>query len=331
MKIILLILFLLFTFSYAQKFEFDVDAESVHLEDDILYIKTKSGKYKEIIFNKGEIKRSSFKPNNNKFKPRRILRDGIVTSSNKDIKHTWLYKQTLDYDHEILGDQIEAKAIAVLLKNKNKLTYELDEHHVFEDLKVRLYDINDDGKDELFVIKTHLDKGASLAMYRIENEKIVPSASTEYLNRTFRWLNVVGFSDFDGNGKKDVAIIKTPHIGGYLTIYEFNNNKFKQIYKRYGFTNHYIGSTELDMSAIFDLDDDKIDEFILVDMKAKNIKIANFKNKKFKVLKSIMNNSKVNSAILVKDLDNDGFKEIIYTLKNKKLVIYTYEFTKKEK
>lgn len=318
------------SFSYGQKFEFNINAKSVYLQNDILYIKTKTKKYRQITFHAGKIKNSKFSPKKPPFRPKKILRDGLVTSSNKNIKHAWLYKQTLDYDHEILGDNIESRAIAIQLNDDTKLTYELDNKHVFEDLKVRLYDINADGKDEIFVITTHLEKGASLAMFEASEENIRKTASTPYLNRTYRWLNVVGFSDFNGNRKQNIALIKTPHIGGYLTIYEYENNKFKEIYTRYGFTNHYIGSRELDMSAVADLNDDKTDEMILVDMKAQNIKIISFKNGKYKELKTIKNDSKINSAILVKDLDNDGFKEIIYTLKNKKLVIYTYMFEKKD-
>ena len=328
---IFITLFLLITASFAQKFEYDIKAKSVHLQDGILYIKTKKKKYKQILFKEGQIEIADFTPPKKEKRPRRILRDGLVTKSDKNIKQAWLYKQTLDYDHEILGDNIEAKAIALLLQNDKKVTYSLDENHVFEDRKIRLYDINGDGQEEMFVIKTHLEKGASLAMFEVKDEKITQTATTGYLNRSYRWLNVVGFSDLNGNGKQNIALIKTPHIGGILTIYEFEKNALKEIYSRYGFTNHYIGSRELDMSAVADFDDDKMDEMVLVDMKAKKIKIVSFKNNKYKELKTINNDSKINSAIIITDLDNDGYKEIIYTLRNKKLIIYTYKFEKKSK
>ena len=322
-------LFILSTILFAQKFEFEINASSVHMQDDILYIKTKNKKYKQIVFNKDTIETSSFKPKKPDFKPRRLLRNSSVTSSDKNIKHAWLYQQTLAYDHEVLGDMIEAKSIAILQQDDTKLTYTLDANHVFEDLKIRLYDIDKDNEDELFVIKTHLDQGASLAMYKIIGDSIKQVATSGYLNRVYRWLNVVGFGDFDGNGIQNIAIVKTPHIGGYLTIYDYKDGQMKENYKRYGYTNHYIGSHELDMSAVSDLDNDKIDEIILPQMNAKNIKILNYKKQRYNELKTIKNDSKVNSAIFVKDLDNDGFKEIIYTLKNKNLVIYTYKFDKK--
>lgn len=322
---ILLPIVLLLNISFAQKFEFDINAKSVHLQDDILYIKTKNRKYKQITFNNNKIKTDKFSPKKPEFKPKRLLKHSSVTTSNKNIKYAWLYQQTLDYDHEILGDAIEAKSIAVKLQNNEKLTYRLDDNHVFEDLKVRLYDIDEDNQDELFVIKSHLDKGASLAVYKVEDNVLNQVATSGYLNRTYRWLNVIGFGDFDGNGIKNIAIVKTPHIGGYLTIYEYKNHQLKEKYKRYGFTNHYIGSRELNMAAVSDLDNDKIDEIILPKMNGKNIKILNYKNRRYHELQTIKNEAKINSAILVKDLDNDGFKEIIYTLKNKKLVIYTYK------
>ena len=216
----------------------------------------------------------------------------------------------------------------MVLKNNEKISYSLEKGFVFEDLRVRLFDIDQDKKEELFIIKTHIDKGASLAVYKIKDNRIKQVATTGYLNRTYRWLNVVGFGDFDGNGIKNIAIIKTPHIGGVLTIYEYKNNALIEKYSRYGFTNHFIGSTELDMGTTNDLDNDNIDELILLNMNAKTIKVSNYKNNRFKELLTINNTSKVNSAIIIKDLDNDGFKEIIYTLRNKKLVIYSYKFDK---
>ncbi len=252
----------------------------------------------------------------------------FVTSSNKNIKHTWLYQQTLDYDHEILGDRIEARSIAAILKNDKQIKYTLDDNHVYEDLRVVLHDIDEDKDDEMFVIKTHMQKGASLAVYKVQDETINQVATTGYLNRVYKWLNLVGFGDFDGNGIKNLAIIKTPHIGGYLTLYEYNNSRLKQKYERYGFTNHFIGSHELNMVAVSDLDSDKIDDMVLLQMNGTNIKIVNYKNSRYNELLTIKNNKKVKSDIFVKDLDNDGFKEIIYALRNKKLVIYTYKYDK---
>jgi len=331
MKKIFISLFLLLNLSFAQKFEFDIKAKSVHMQDDILYIKDKNRKYKQIVFNNNEIEQIDFKPKKPAFKPRRILRHSSVASSDKNIKHAWLFQQTLDYDHEILGDAIEAKSMAVILNDDKQLNITLDKNHVFEDLKVRLYDIDKDKEDELFVIKTNVNKGASLAVYKVEDEEIKQVATTGYLNRNYRWLNVVGFGDFDGNGIQNIAIVKTPHIGGYLTIYEYADSQLKEKYKRYGFTNHFIGSTELNMVNVNDLNNDKIDEMILVQMNARNIKIVNYKNNRYHELATIKNDSKVNSAIIVKDLDNDGFKEIIYSLRNKKLVIYTFKYDKSKK
>ncbi len=328
MKKIFLSIFLLFSFSFAQKFEFDLNAKSVHIQDGIVYIKTKKNQYKQIEFKNNKVKTTKYTPKKPSFKPRRLLRSSSVSNSTNNIKHAWLYQQTLTYDHEILGDAIEAKSLAVVLKNDEKITYSLEKNYVFEDLRVRLYDIDEDKKEELFVIKTHVDKGASLAVYKIKDKNINQVATSGHLNRTYRWLNVVGFGDFDGNGIKNVAIVKTPHIGGILTIYEYKNNQLVEKYKRYGFTNHFIGSTELDMGTVNDLDNDNIDELILLQMNAKTIKVANYKNNRFKELRSINNTSKVNSAIIIKDLDNDGYKEIIYTLRNKKLVIYSYKFDK---
>jgi len=251
--------------------------------------------------------------------PKEILDDGIVTHGSKNIKHAWLFEETFDYDHGVFGNTIEAKSIAIILYNEKKLTFTLDDNHVFEDKKVRLFDIDRDGQDEMFVITTHLKKGATLGMYKVLGEKIVKVTDTGYLNHSYRWLNVVGFGDFDGNGVLNTALVKTPHIGGILTIYEYKENKQIQKYEKYGFTNHYMGSKELGMSTVANLNEDKIDEIIVPLFDRETIKVLNFRDGRYNEIKTMQHNSSIDSAITLKE------KVISYILHNKKVIQFSYK------
>lgn len=127
--------------------------------------------------------------------------------------------------------KIETKSLSTITNKNKQITYTLDKNLVFEDRFARLYDINDDGNDEVFVITTHVDKGASVSIFELKNENLKQTASTGFINTSNRWLNIVGFGDVNGNGIKDITVVITPHIGGYLTTYEYKNGQLMQKYQ----------------------------------------------------------------------------------------------------
>lgn len=147
------------------------------------------------------------------------------------------------YGHGVLGDRIEAsvlRAMTPLTGPCVSMVY-LGDEAVFEDVTPRIADVTGDGLNDVVVIETRLDAGASLAVYGMDGEAFVKLAATPHIGLPFRWLAPAGIADFDGDGVLDVAYVETPHIGGTLRIWSFKDNAAREIASAPGFSNHRIG------------------------------------------------------------------------------------------
>ncbi|MHA1530015.1 MAG: FG-GAP repeat domain-containing protein [Alphaproteobacteria bacterium] len=158
---------------------------------------------------------------------------------------TWAYysNATDAYRHGVLGDAIEARALRAetpLTGPCDSMVY-LGEDAVFEDVTPRIADVTGDGLNDVVVIETRLDAGASLAVYGMDGERFRKLAATPHIGRSHRWLAPAGIADFDGDGVLDVAYVETPHIGGILRIWSFKGNEAREIASDRGYSNHRIG------------------------------------------------------------------------------------------
>ena len=70
-----------------------------------------------------------------------------------------------------MGDDIEAGAVVVKTQAGKILTAELDVA-VFEDNAPRLADIDNDGRDEVWVVRSNLVSGARLEAYAIRDRQL---------------------------------------------------------------------------------------------------------------------------------------------------------------
>ncbi|HUS52943.1 MAG TPA: VCBS repeat-containing protein [Thermohalobaculum sp.] len=158
---------------------------------------------------------------------------------------TWAYysNATTIYDHGILGDAIEASVLRAetpLTGPCDSMIY-LGDDAVFEDVTPRIADVTGNGLNDVVVIETRLDSGASLAVYGMDGESFVKLAASPHIGSPHRWLAPAGIADFDGDGVLDVAYVETPHIGGTLRIWSFKDNQPRQIASAPGYSNHRIG------------------------------------------------------------------------------------------
>ena len=229
------------------------------------------------------------------------LPDGkIATSSHyKNITGTWYTLPTRRYDHGILGDKLEAGGFAVKTRAGKVITYQLPESEVFEDRTPRLADLDGDGTAEIVTILTSLTDGGSLAVFSLKDGKLVKTAQTAMFGQPYRWLNIAGFADFNGDGKLDIAGVWTPHIGGTLRFWTLSNGQLKQIGTIDGFSNHFIGSYEQRLSAIGDLDGNGTPDLILPSAGRDVLRMIGFEKGQLVELGSIKMPTQIDKAIAI--------------------------------
>lgn len=162
------------------------------------------------------------------------------------IRRAWFDRPTDRYDHGILGDAIEAEELVLYAPALGGLCgtrLRLDENHVFEDTAPRLIDLTGDGNNEVIVVRTHLERGAQLAIFGLTDGPHAAGliATTPYIGRTHRWLAPLAAGDFDGDGLIEIAYIDRPHLARTLRIVRLEGNRLVEVASLEGLTNHRIG------------------------------------------------------------------------------------------
>ena len=181
-----------------------------------------------------------------------------VAQGQRNMAWAWLGSPTERYPHAALGSRTHAGSVHVLTATPSgalqEVIYRLPIHRVFEDLSLRLVDIDQDGRDEIIVIESDALRGASVVVLGLEDspqgKNLKELARSPPAGSTFRWLNPVGVADFDGDGKQDVAAVITPHIGGELTLYHYRPPLLVPYAKAMDTSNHLMGSPEQQLAVI---------------------------------------------------------------------------------
>lgn len=188
-----------------------------------------------------------------------------------DFRVVWLVKPTGRYPHGALGDGVEAAGLRVLFADGGTAEVALPEDQVFEDLEPRLVDADGDGRDEIMVVRARADKGASLALYGgreacdgdAAGRTLALLAETRPIGQPMRWLNPIGVADFDGDGKPEIALVRTPHLIGVLEIHRLTEGRLVKLAELAGYSNHVFGSRVQRLAAIADMNGDAIPDIVV--------------------------------------------------------------------
>lgn len=222
---------------------------------------------------------------------------GIAAAGGGDIVRAWYSEPTDRYGHGVLGDRIEAGALTVVDHAGRRYKADLASSFVFEDLTPRLADIDGDGSAEVVTIQSRLDAGAAIAIYGLRGGRLIEIAATEPIGTPNRWLNIAGIADFTGDGRADIALVKTPHIGGRLEIWTFRSGSLRRLGFAEGFSNHAIGSTELGLSAIADANNDGVLDLALPDASRTALRIVTARDGEIRPIATAPVGAKIGTAI----------------------------------
>jgi hypothetical protein len=208
--------------------------------------------------------------------PDGALPDGHIAIGSRDIARAWLAEPTKRYDHGIFGDKVAAGALVIETRDGKRQTVRLKRDAVFEDLQPRLADLDGDGHDKIVVVKSYFKRGSSLAVIGLRRGKYAILAETPPLGAAHRWLNPAGIADFNGDGKRSIALVRQPHVTGALELWSWSGGKLRKTAELADVANHIAGTRAIVMSAAADFDGDGVADIAVPSLDRSRLRIVGF-------------------------------------------------------
>jgi hypothetical protein len=184
------------------------------------------------------------------------LDDLRIAKGRNHIAEAWLADATTRYRHFVLGAPYEAASIVAHLKDGRTVKLTLPGDSVFEDRQPRLADLDGDGRDEIVLVRSYLERGAALAVVALVDDRLKIVAETSPTGARHTWINPAGIADFDGDGRLDVAYVQMPHVLGRLRIWTLHAGKLIEIASTPNTANHVAGSRQIGLAAVADFNGD---------------------------------------------------------------------------
>lgn len=208
--------------------------------------------------------------------PVQILPDTEIMSDDRG-RFLLLTDPTEEYKHGVLGDVIEAKSFTIVDSSDHSpevQTHSVPADDVIEGTGAIWMDWDGDGTREIVVTLSNSQDGARLALFGEKGERLAEGPSIDMSNR---WRHQLTIDAFGMNGELELVEVKTPHIGGIVGYYQWDQaaQKLVQVANISGYSTHDIGSRNLDMFASGDLDGDGQFELILPNQQKSALAILN--------------------------------------------------------
>jgi hypothetical protein len=183
------------------------------------------------------------------FKDFKLMDEKAVSISKDSSILATYFNPVTRYKHGILGDAVEAGSLVVYI-NKKYLVFNLGELYVYEDIVPRLVDVDKDGLPEVICIRSHLEKGAGIVIYKIAKDSISEFAVVSEIGTPNRWLNIASIGDLNVDGNIELIWVQTPHIGGILKVAEVKKGQLEVLDQSTLYSSHAIGERNLCLSVV---------------------------------------------------------------------------------
>ncbi|MCL4261777.1 MAG: hypothetical protein KJ069_01110 [Anaerolineae bacterium] len=167
------------------------------------------------------------------------------------------------YPHGVLGDAIEAGGFA-LIKTDPEIEvvahFLIPEPQVVEGIMPLWADWNGDGNREILLTLSDADQGAQLTLFAEDGTQL---ATAPPIGQGNRWQHQIAIAPFGPNGEMELTAVRTPHIGGVVEFYQWQEGELRLVAELPGYSSHVIGSRNLDMAMVGDFDGDGRTELLL--------------------------------------------------------------------
>lgn len=175
------------------------------------------------------------------------------------------------YAHAVVGDDVEGTVLTIFATDTLEIQAEviLPNNDVFEGISSFWADIDEDGEaNELVVTVSNTNDGGQIRVYRTNGELLAQGPA---IGQGYRWRHQLAFGAFGANGENEIVSVLTPHIGGWVEYYRYQDGQLEIVTSRSGYTSHMIGSANLDMAVAGDFNGDGQLEMVVTDQSRQTI------------------------------------------------------------
>ena len=220
--------------------------------------------------------------------PSSTLPENATTGSNmawiNEKSYVILTGSSSRYQHGILGDTIESTGFEIYKNNSLTAKYELQYEEVFETLRPLTADVVlENPGPEIILTTSNQYTGSRIEIYSLNG---ILLGASDPIGRSYRWLHIIAAAPFGNNDKPAIAVVKTPHINGTLELYIWNGKKLSVEAALTDVSTHQIGSDNLNMALVMDLDGRTSPELLVPSVNFSQLYVIKYQNKKLRVIRT---------------------------------------------